>query len=718
MAQERFWNWQDDDSTGRMNQRDLILIPQGLYSGFDAALAAGLTLNLVHTVDNKKKRKNDLSLSNALGIWKSQQGCIIVEDAAINLTVAAGNATHPRIDLIVGRHKYIATVGGSLATYSIVQGTPAANPVAPSLPVPDEQVILGTLYVPANMTNLNGTGVVYTKSVAPDFGDSNNIVHKTFAENISGLKGFERFFYKDQGTAVYDDNFLAIVLQGSVLSNRYEIAPFGLADYQFTENIMFNGYIPIGFPIHFTSLQKLDIINETINAVGNGIIAKNGQSYMRIEPNEVFTAICIGGTAPNYTFRLVKGSEAVLWGRNKFFELQQNQFYTVPIVPTNDGKLTLPALGNTFVIKPQSGGFSSINWLPDWTTQNGGSDTGGTEITLIVDDTAVEGQLNHMYNVTFGGSIPVGYKPIHSSTKNDAGNYTVIGNSWHGTSLKAGTIIRLVEYYNFWKVVSVQRPSSTGFNFGKDTVNLFSRSQIVQQQAGNINISAGLIGGYLDLPDTGNSFQIYAGSASIVIKDIRLNTFGATVSYPIGSILHLEFAAADRVELAYQNDPVWAGNFFNPDYIDTVYNRITKFKPAPNVFGAVTLYRSANGWRIIGAEDLIRRTNIEPWNTVSSFGSNWQQFSGGGTVRYRLEGNNKVHLSGYAQHAASGTNNVIFTLPSGYRPIADRAFTCPNNANNSDWTVIVGANGDVSAFNTVAVNNIAVALDGVHFFID
>ena len=169
MAQERFWNWKDDDLTFRLNWRDLGIHEAGRYRGFDWTPVAGMSFQFNHAATGVVKTKADYTASPNIGVWLTKQGCMITEDA--NVTVGTVNPTSslPRIDLIVGRHQYVYSVGGAFATYAILQGTPNAVPVAPTLPFPNEQVVLGQLYLPPNTTNLNDVGVVFTPAKVPYF---------------------------------------------------------------------------------------------------------------------------------------------------------------------------------------------------------------------------------------------------------------------------------------------------------------------------------------------------------------------------------------------------------------------------------------------------------------------------------------------------------------------------------------------------------------------
>ena len=180
MSQERWWNWKDDDSTFRMAAADLTIIPFGLYYGFSPVLAAGMNLNLTQVGSGKTKVSQTLVTGPELGLWKSKQGVLIQENDVIGpLPVTVGDAINPRIDLIVGEHEYIVSTGGATALYKVIEGTPAAIPVAPPLSVglENKQVILGTLYIPAATANLSEVGVEYNASLTPDFLNDNTIAH-------------------------------------------------------------------------------------------------------------------------------------------------------------------------------------------------------------------------------------------------------------------------------------------------------------------------------------------------------------------------------------------------------------------------------------------------------------------------------------------------------------------------------------------------------------
>lgn len=201
MAQRIYFNFQDNDSTFDLNFAQLGIADAGRYRGFDAVLGAGLTLTLNHLTTGVEKVKEDLN-TQIYGVWKTKQGGIVTETDPITLPISAGDATFDRIDLIVGQHEYIQVAGGSAAVYSVIQGTPAANPVAPALSLPNRQVVLGQIYIPANTTDLNGAGVVYTQADAPYFAGNAGVALINQTNTFTAVQNFQNAIQEGYGQAV------------------------------------------------------------------------------------------------------------------------------------------------------------------------------------------------------------------------------------------------------------------------------------------------------------------------------------------------------------------------------------------------------------------------------------------------------------------------------------------------------------------------------------
>ena len=173
MAQKRHTEYLSDDDSFQFNSFLIGLITSGLYRGFDFTATNNLFLQLNHDTTGYKYPKRDGSISANTGVVRSKQGVLITEDTFISLQVNANTTAFPRIDLVVCEHKYAEIAGGLDAEYFIIQGTPNANPVVPTLTNPNFQVVIGQLYLPANTSTLDADGVVYTRPQLPELGNNN-----------------------------------------------------------------------------------------------------------------------------------------------------------------------------------------------------------------------------------------------------------------------------------------------------------------------------------------------------------------------------------------------------------------------------------------------------------------------------------------------------------------------------------------------------------------
>jgi len=183
MAQERFWNFREDDSTFLLSRGILGFLNPGVYRGFDSTLDNTLVLKLTHQLTGQVETNENLTVSAKKSAIITKQGVGIKEDASIDLPVSAGDGSNPRIDLVMVEHEYIDVIGGAVAIYSVVEGTPAATPVVPSLPNPEKQVRIGELFVPTGMAALDDANVVWTRDEAPNLAGKLNIAFTDF-ENI------------------------------------------------------------------------------------------------------------------------------------------------------------------------------------------------------------------------------------------------------------------------------------------------------------------------------------------------------------------------------------------------------------------------------------------------------------------------------------------------------------------------------------------------------
>lgn len=180
MAQFRFHNWQDDDSTFNLNQRLKGVLPEGRYRGYEAKpFVAGMNLILWHDVTGYKFIKKDLTSFAKVGCAITKQGMVINETGEISITILPNLTASARLDLIVMEHFYEDIVGGTAATYFSIQGTP----LLPPLSDPDKQVPIGYLLVPAGCTSLTDVGVEYTPATVPFLANDST----TFDNAISAI---------------------------------------------------------------------------------------------------------------------------------------------------------------------------------------------------------------------------------------------------------------------------------------------------------------------------------------------------------------------------------------------------------------------------------------------------------------------------------------------------------------------------------------------------
>ena len=164
MSQERFFNWEDDDLTARLNSWRLGIDESGLYRGFDFGSTSGMDITLVHTGTGYSKVGSDRQIQSKAGIYISKQGAVIVETEAITISVPANNTSEAIKYAIISEHAYEQVTGGTEAVYGAL-----ATPIDSDVVLEDDatQLVLGTIVVPANTSSLNG--LEYTKAETPDY---------------------------------------------------------------------------------------------------------------------------------------------------------------------------------------------------------------------------------------------------------------------------------------------------------------------------------------------------------------------------------------------------------------------------------------------------------------------------------------------------------------------------------------------------------------------
>lgn len=159
MAQKIFLNWKDGLNSFDMNQMFLGMLPAGRYCGFDIMAPSTLNFTLAHTTTGVVQTDISKNPTNPTGVLLTKQGMVIQESATITGLTAvtnAGNAT-PRVDLVIVDHSKVNSPGGSAATYIVVKGFLSGSGHEgedPALPLPNQQIIVGRLTIPANVATL------------------------------------------------------------------------------------------------------------------------------------------------------------------------------------------------------------------------------------------------------------------------------------------------------------------------------------------------------------------------------------------------------------------------------------------------------------------------------------------------------------------------------------------------------------------------------------
>ena len=149
------------------------------------------------------------ALSN-VGVIFTKQGVVVKETASITLPIADNTAGNNRIDVVVCRSKYIEVPGGEPAEYVVYTGTPALNPSAPSLSFPNQEVVIGYLYIPAGAGALD-EAVVWVPALRPAFANDGDLMYTNREQVNTHIKRFQTIGMVATSASVGDgDNYIAL----------------------------------------------------------------------------------------------------------------------------------------------------------------------------------------------------------------------------------------------------------------------------------------------------------------------------------------------------------------------------------------------------------------------------------------------------------------------------------------------------------------------------
>jgi len=173
MTQVRYTTFKANVDSYTNLQRFLGILQPGRYRGYDVlADIATWNFNIDHTITHivKSTSATPPVTGNNMSMLYTPQGIVVEEDAKITgLVATAADGTNDRIDLVVCDHEYLASTGGQLATYSLIDGTPASSPVPPSLANPEKQTIVGELRTIGGSSSLSTA--IWTPARVPGLGD-------------------------------------------------------------------------------------------------------------------------------------------------------------------------------------------------------------------------------------------------------------------------------------------------------------------------------------------------------------------------------------------------------------------------------------------------------------------------------------------------------------------------------------------------------------------
>jgi len=401
MAQYILWNWQDDDSTKNLNHRSLGINEPGRYRGFaeNYVSPGGMVLRLEHDNNGFAVTKFDTPTYTVemRGVILTKQGVVIHESEPLDLPVAPGDATHPRIDLVVCEQEYVDVPNASNAIYYIIQGTPAANPIAPAIPAPGQiKLVIGTLYVPAGTTALTDAGVIYTPTPAPNFANDAFIMKTNLVQTSTMEKTFSLYGGTLSALAYDNSDPLAPYLKPATADSITNIWRFPNIDNaeKYVKNLWLS--VPLnsaknkGGRIHYIFFEqdcRLDgngnILFPGKTPTGYDLHLKVGDWLTIVDLTDIHPLI-----PPGYPAYLVINGADVSYKREAKWQMLQswNQQLTSPVVDV-DKVLQISNTGNYAEVEFDPAG-AEIRYLPDLFSRSQNSflfgDGGGAFIVLKI----------------------------------------------------------------------------------------------------------------------------------------------------------------------------------------------------------------------------------------------------------------------------------------------------------------------------------------------
>lgn len=687
MSQFVLFNWEDDDLTASLIAAMRATFPPGLYAGYDVidfANPGGMVLRL-SMVNGTSITLTDNTTQENRGMLIMPQGVNIQENDVLDIPINPNTSGNPRIDTIYCEHEYVFAQGAAQAIYNVEEGVPGASPVAPVLPNPEKQIVLGYLYIPDGTTALTDVGVEYTKADIPAFANDPSIVRTLdIFQYIIGQKQFKITTQKP-----YTATRSGVNLEITDKSNMYVLANIGTT-YLEINNI--NHVLTAqGYSFRLLTDQKLKI-----TATGN-ISLPGNVTQMVVEPGEVLYFYDLNdmpGYPATVNYLVIRGGEASRTKINKFFK-QQNWNKGTDITLGVEEKIALPGDGNFYPVIVE--GPKNIKYIQNNNSESGVAGTAGPFLFLYINTGGGQCLFKHS-----AGSVPAGYKAIHNAS---------------GLDLRVfdGDIVVVVEDSNTYRIVNVWGVNNNLPNFQ----NYFEMDAADCWSLGPGNSGDGNI----IVNGTARSYKVTV-PASSNIEDIQVD-YGegdGPQAFPDGTEINIEFESvlgfiwwkassgtnirlhSVASDLTTQTMQIFIGGIYKCLKVDGKW-RIT---PSTDMIMFYLNLLMGNTTEIYGASDTL--TSVIWQSAVASYETGYADATN--VLQYRKKGN-WIEIRGEIAHPGGAisiaANTKLCTLQAAAFPKYEKLIAVKGPVGQPTAYLVFKANGEVWTANDDATVSIGVA---------
>jgi len=670
MTQIRKLEYLADDSTFDLNTKEVGIIDPGVYRGFGVQLktTSDLILRRAHTGDGASYVNKLSILVENIGVIKTKQGVLINETETVEITITTNLASlNPRIDTIIVEHEYDEIEGGNPALYSVIEGTPSSDPVAPGLTDPDKQIKIGELYIPAGCEDLSDSDVQWVRELTPKFaGQSDSFVAAEYVTVDSKL------YSREKNRSGYYVKF------PSPTNETFQVSEIDLCT-------------KVGITVSVISNQPLYFSN-------NAAIKTPDSGLVIIRPYEearITYLVSVFGVA---SYIVMAGGDLKRSLSNKLYRtLKLNNSLTTAFGTVNANAVELKDDGNVVEIDLSSG--NDVKYIKS--LYDGGSfigDPNGALVVLTLNIAA--GSFNLTHNA---GSVPSGYKSImfpwcasvpvfacnQSVTlvmyENDAvwNCIGMIGSNYNPLDLRLKilslTVNDLVDVVNstpsdndiliFDSILEVYKNENL-FSLIQDTGLAMTKPIKLSNAAYTAVISASQL--RINPDKQIHILTVPSDETIISITGLTGDALPAGYSFMInlvnvtgGSPLAMSFSGGGNLKTTYP------AGFTSP--VDTSY----LLSLGETFFGwsdGTNVWLIGTGMVNYKVQRLETQNVVSAWKTVgndsgeTAYATGWSN-AGGGTLRSLSYRKNKNFIEIHGQCTGSGSATAtVFTLPIAYRP--------------------------------------------------